>query len=437
MPLMNATGYWDVADYGSTPWYNSGMPDDEVIEDYEAKILRSLAAKVSEIAQRPEQKEKKDLWAKHNRLAPTRPLVICDPENGWNEVITGDMLKCRNRLARHWEMVLRKEIFWGEQLKDDKPIEKNFDINYTYEETDWGIDIRFSQTKEGGSYVWEPGLKDYCDIDRIKFPKISVDFSTTQKTIKTAKDIFGDLLNVRLNGKWWWSNGLTYELVTLRGMEQSMLDMIDNPKFFHELMQILKTGTIEKIRFLEKNGLLTLNNDLYLPPGGFGYTDELPGPHFNGNVLTRHLWNFSESQETVGVSPKMFEEFIFPYQYEIQKLFGLNSYGCCEPLHKRWNVIKEIPRLRKVSVSPWSDKKKMAEYLKDQYCYCLKPSPTPLSLKNIDEERIRYEIRSIFEIIKECRVEVLMQDNHTIGNNPENIIQWVRIVKEEAARIAS
>lgn len=437
MPLMNATGYWDVADYGSTPWYNAGLKEDVPVEEYDKKILRNLAEKVLEIADRPEQKEKRDLWHKHNSIGATRPLIICDPENGWNEVITPDMLLCKNRLARHWEIVLRKEIFWGDILKDDKPIEKNFDINYTFYESDWGIDIEFKQNREGGSYIWEPGLKKSSDIEKLRYPEIIVDYETTDKTMEAARNIFGDLLNIRLIGKWWWGTGLTYDLVTLRGMEQVMMDMVTDPDFIHSVMEILKNGIMSKIDFMEDNGLLSLNNDLYLSPGGFGYTHELPGKDFNGHVTAMDLWGYSESQETVGVSPGMFEEFVIPYQHEIQGRFGLNSYGCCEPLHSRWHVIKNIPRLRKVTVSPWADRQLMADYLGDDYCYCWKPNPAYLAVKEIDQEKIRMDIRSTFEIARGCRVEVLMQDNHTIGNNPDNIINWVRIAKEESERIAS
>ena len=75
------------------------------------------------------------------------------------------------------------------------------------------------------------------------------------------------------------------------------------------------------------------------------------------------MWGFGESQETVGVSPEMFAEFVLPYQLPILERFGLNCYGCCEPLDKRWEYVKQIPRLRRVSVSPWSNRAFMAERL--------------------------------------------------------------------------
>jgi len=431
--LNNATGYWN-GDYGSTPIYSAGTKGDNEILPEEKKILRGLAKKVAEIAGKPIEKEKIELWKNHNLLKSTRPLIFCDPENGWNEIIFEDDLKCQNTLAKNWEMVLLKEIFWGEKMQDDKPVEPKFDIAYTYTESNWGIEEKFHGGTDGGSYVWEPCLKKYSDIDKLRFPKIEIDQETTRLTIELANDVFGDILNVRLIGKWWWSTGMTYQLVLLRGMQQIMVDMINEPKFVHELMQFIMEGTLSRLEFLENNDLLSLNNDLYGGPGGFNHTDELPKKDFKDHVRLEDIWGYAESQETVGVSPGMFEEFVFKYQMSIMERFGLNSYGCCEPLDGRWEIIKNTPKLRKVVVSPWADRKIMADNLTDKYCYVLKPHPADIAIPNIDKKKIRDDLRETFVITKDCRVQVFMSDNHTIGKNPQNVIDWARIAKEEAER---
>jgi hypothetical protein len=144
------------------------------------------------------------------------------------------------------------------------------------------------------------------------------------------------------------------------------------------------------------------------------------------------MWGFAESQETVGVSPEMFAEFVFPYQQPLLERFGLSCYGCCEPLDKRWHIVQQIPNLRRVSVSPWADPPSMAEMLGDRYIYSMKPSPTDLAMGSFDEDRIRAKLREEFRITRDCRVEAIMKDNHTIGNDPQRVIRWVQIAREEA-----
>jgi len=429
-----------VTDQTVASLYRVSFRSEEIqVTPKEREILRTLALRVRELSELPEQEEKRRLWYRHNALERTRPVVFCDPENGWNEIIPPQSLQCEGRLARHWEMWLRKEIFWGESMGDDKVIEPYFDVPYLYEETSWGLEERIIRTEERGSYRWDPPLKDYRDMDKLRFPEIHIDEEASEKLLNLAQEVFGDILIVRRKTIWWWTLGMTWTLVNLRGLEQVMLDMYDHPRELHELMAFLRDGHLRKLDFLEQHNLLSLNNDgTYVGSGGFGYTTELPQRDFDGvHVRTIDMWGFAESQETCYVSPEMFEEFIFPYQYAILERFGLNCYGCCEPLHPRWYVVKRFPRLRRVSVSPWADLRKMAEYLGREYIYSMKPSPSDLAVPRIDEEYIRKKLREALEITKDCCVEVIMKDNHTIGGNPENVIAWCRIAKEEAERVAS
>ena len=85
----------------------------EIPDNREAEVLRGLAGQVAELAARPIESEKRALWYAHNALHTTRPVIFCDPENGWNEIIPEDQLKCAHELSRTWEMALRKEIYWG------------------------------------------------------------------------------------------------------------------------------------------------------------------------------------------------------------------------------------------------------------------------------------------------------------------------------------
>ena len=260
--------------------------------------------------------------------------------------------------------------------------------------------------------------------------------NTTEDAIAIAEDIFGDMLKIRLAGRWWWTLGLTMDLAFLRGLENIMLDMLDSPELIHKLMTILRDGTMKKLNHLEKNGLLSLNTDTYVGSGGFGYTNDLPAKGFNKeHVRTIDMWGFGDSQETGSVSPQMFEEFVFPYQLPLLERFGLNCYGCCEPLDKRWDIVKKIPNLRRVSVSPWSSLEIMAENLKDDYVFSLKPNPAVLAVPAINTETVKKIVADLLDKTKGCVVEIIMKDNHTLGKNPDNIINWVKIVREGIEKV--
>jgi hypothetical protein len=190
---------------------------------------------------------------------------------------------------------------------------------------------------------------------------------------------------------------------------------------------------MNKLDYLEANNLLALNNDgTYVGSGGYGYTDELPQPGFNGKVHCQDMWGFTESQETVGVSPRMYEEFIYPCEKPIMDRFGLTCYGCCEPVDTCWNVVRRHNKLRRVSCSAWTNLEKMAGFLQDDYILSLKPPPSSLAVASPDWKAIRDYLSLAVEVAGGGCLEIIMKDNHTLGNRPENAVEWVRIAKEAA-----
>ncbi len=410
--------------------------EDVFVSPGDREVLVRLAERVAAIAASPRMGEVRRLWHAINGLKPTRPAVFCDPENGWNEIIPAADLACEGDLARTWEMTLRKEIFWGEEMGDDKPVEPFFDVPYTVSPDDWGVRATYRRTSTSGSCVWEGPIKDYrADLKRLHSPQFEIDWETTRGCLALATDIFGSILTVRLKGIWWWSLGLTWPAATLRGLDKVLYDFIEQPDELKELLSIISRGHLDKLDYLEANGLLALNNDgTYVGSGGFGFTDELPQPDFAGRVRCADLWGFTESQETVNVSPAMYEEFVFPYEKPIMDRFGLTCYGCCEPVHGRWHAVRRHHGLRRVSCSPWANLEKMAAYLENKYVLSLKPNPAALATPEIDEAAIRRGLRDALDKTRGCVVEIIMKDNHTLGGRPENAVRWCRIAREEAEK---
>lgn len=418
----------------STSW---AQFDDLSVTAQDRATLRELAKRLAELANSAEMEEKKADWIRHNDLQTSRPMIFCDPELGWCEIIPDESLSCEGDLARDWEMRLRKEIYYAAEMKDDKVITATFPILYCATETDYGLTVVMEKPDQvNGAYHWDAPLKDYdTDFEKLRFPEITVDYIKTERLYNLAQEIFGDILRVYKQGNWWWSLGMTSTLVQLRGLETIMYDMYDYPDELHRLMAFLRDANLARLDFLEKHNLLSLNNDQsYVGSGGFGWTNQLPGKDFNpDHVTTMDMWGFTESQETNMISEDMFAEFVFPYQLEIAKRFGLNCYGCCEPLNGRWNTVKQIPNLRRVSVSPWADLDLMAEMLGKDYVLSYKPNPSALAMPAVNEADIRAGLRHAREVAgkNNCHLEVIMKDNSTLGKDAGRAARWCRIAREE------
>lgn len=400
-------------------------------------ILRDLAGKVREIAELPEMAERKRRWFNLNALRPDRPLVLCIPEGAWTELLPESVLGCEEPLLRRWEWILRSKVYWWEQLRDDNVVGPWFNIPWELTLGDYGVTVNYRQGENRGSYSWDPPLKDLGrDMDRLRFRQPSVDREKTRRHLDLAREIFGDLLPARIRGSIWWTVGLTNEAIALVGLERFMLEMYDQPGQVHRIMAWLRDEHLHMLACCEREGLLTLNNeDDGVGSGGVGYSDELPQSDrpADGPVRLKDLWGLAESQETVGVSPAMFGEFVFPYQMPLLEKFGLNCYGCCEPLHERIEYLLQIPNLRRVSVSPWCDQAVMAEYLGGRAILSRKPNPS-MVCASFDEDRIRKDIADTLNVAGRCALEIIMKDTHTVQNDPSRLTRWIRVALEEVDR---
>ena len=398
------------------------------------EILRGLAGKIRELAEAPKNYEKKQLWYSHNSLDSKRPMVLAFPEGSWGELLPENELKCEDKLARAWEYSLRQRIYTAEVIKDDNAVDSYFNIAWQINRGDFGVSVDKVHGANRGSYVWQPAIRDInAEFHKLKFRNPSVDRKLTHDMVNLAEDIFGDLLSVRIRGTHWWTLGLTIEVIDLIGLENLMLFMYDDPEGLHRLMAWMRDEHLNYIGWMEKEGLLTdMNENDYTGSGGIGYTNELPQKDRVQGMPARlkDLWGFAESQETVGVSPDMFGEFIFPYQLPLLEKFGLNCYGCCEPVDKRLDYILKIPNLRRLSVSPWANENIVAERLGRNYIFSRKPNPALICV-SFNEEEIRKDIRKTLSAAVNTNLEIIMKDTHTVENQPWRIEKWVQIARQE------
>jgi hypothetical protein len=161
------------------------------------------------------------------------------------------------------------------------------------------------------------------------------------------------------------------------------------------------------------------------------YTSALPAKSTPGSARKKDIWFRGMAQMFSTVSPAMFKEFELDYMAPLMAQCALTYYGCCEPLDNRIQLLKTIPNLRKIGVSPWANEEKSAEQIGPNYVYARKPNPAAIS-GTINETALRQEIQKTIDICKRhnCPYEFVLKDISTVGHNPDNLTQWVRIVED-------
>jgi len=403
------------------------------------EIIRNLARRIAELAAEPVHQERRDLWYAQNRLQPLRPVVYCSPEGSWVELLPDSDLQCEDDDARGLERGLRMRIYAAEHFDDDEVCDNELKVGHAVHTTGWGIGPEYTHSDTArGAYVWDAPVKSLADIDNIQTPTATHDPEATQRNLEFYQELLGDILDVRLHSLYWWALGLIDEWTFLRGITQTYLDMSDNPEILHAGMRRLQEGRLAFLDSLESQGILCLNNaNEYVGSGGFGFSDQLPSQGFSGKVRLRDMWGFCEAQTMSEVSPAMHEEFVLEYQLPILERFGLNCYGCCEPLHLKLDMLlSRVPRLRRVSISPWADKRISAEKLQRKAIFSWKPNPAALAAVSFDPEWVRADIRETVDIAREhgCALDIIIKDTHTCNHQPWRFDEWCKIAKEEALR---
>ncbi len=393
-------------------------------------ILRELMKRFAEAAAHERNAELRALWRAHNHLAAPRPLVAVWAEN-WLEVPEVCNLQCQSEAARGLEFRLRQLLWQWHNVPDDKPLEATLSVRKVAHWSDWGLPVlRNQHGGEGDAWGFVPVINTMEDALKLHSPTIEYDEAASLKKLDRVRELFGDILPVRLSGVQEISYHICMQYSDWRGLQNLYTDFYDEPEMLAHIMDKLKEGYQSILRQMEEQELLDLNNDgTYQGTGGLGYTDELPGPGFTGHVRPCDMWGSAEAQELAQVSPRMHREHLFVREAELLRPFGLTEYGCCEPLHDKLDDVLALPGIRKISASPWADIGKYADKVGRKAITSWKPNPAWLS-DGHDEAWVQRQLDEGVRTLKDCAFEVLLEDLRTCSGKPERIGQWVRMVRQ-------
>ena len=411
------------------------------MERSDREILRELAKQYRDVADRPVQAERRRLWSDHFSLKPVRPpvMVSIGMWNKWCMDYFGDAtLTCRAPALREQERAFRMHLF-QQDIGDDTVLEPWVTVHADCGEGWdglWGLRARFiePETKEG-AWQFDPALRDLADADRLQVPHHAVNEAVTQARRRVIEDAIGDILPVIVN-RGPRALGFSADLVTLlcklRGLEQVMMDMYEHPEWLHRVMAFMRDG------ILTNHGEAEAAGDFSLACGinqAMPYCDSLEWPKPDPTTRLRNqLWGFCAAQEMTLVSPAMHDEFILQYQLPIMKHFGLVHYGCCEDLTRKIDMLRQIPNLRSIAVTPVADVAACAEQIKADYAFSWRPNPTDMVCAGFNPALVRRIIADGLAATRGCRVHIHLKDIETVGGDVTRLRRWTELVKGELDR---
>lgn len=402
-------------------------------DSHDIPILRDLAKRYREIADKPIQNERRELWRRHNSLQRTRPLIYVRWLAAWHEAPESQLL-CTDPFFRQHETFLRQMIF-QDTIGDDYIIEPwiNQQASFiTPPNGPWGLRYGHIPTTEpGGSWKFDPPIKDLSDIDRLIQPHHLIDEEQTRRNVNRLREAIGDILTVNVDRAPFyrvWHADISYSLAQLRGLEQMMWDMTQNPDWLHRLLAFLRDGVLTVHEEAERAGdwNLSAHENQAMP-----YALELPDPAANSPSVPRsQLWCFMAAQEFALISPQMHDEFMFRYQFPIAEKFGLVAYGCCEDLTHKIPYLRRLKNLRRIAVTPVANVRQCAERIGQDYVLSWRPNPSQMICCGFDPALIRKVVSEAMEAMRGCHVDITLKDVQTVKGKPENLQRWVQIVRD-------
>jgi hypothetical protein len=361
----------------------------------------------------------------------------------WHEMdVEGELtLRSRNAWARGLEKELRSTIYQWKHMPGDMVVNPWIECPLAIHSTDFGIVedvdiVRTDQANEIVSRHFHVQIKEPEDIEKIQMPRVTHLAKTTAVVHETMTELFRGIIPVRKVGQTHiWFTPWDY-LIRWWGIEEAMVDMIARPDMVHAAYErMVRAWMVELDQFVEQN-LLSLDcANVRIGSGGYGYTSALPGPgHVPGAVTPRDMWGCSNAQILGSVSPEMHWEFAVEHDLPWMRRWGLNYYGCCEALDRKVEILRRIPNLRKVSVSPWNDHRKILAGIGADYVASVKPNPAIFLDSEWDEGAARAALTGVLDLAaaEGVAVELIMKDISTVQRRPERLWAWARMAVEVA-----
>ena len=399
-------------------------------------VIRELAKKYAEIANKPVQEERRKLWSDHNSLKKTRPPVLLT-YGMWNvwcrEIWADEKLKCQDPFFRGYEKIFKMK-FMQDEIGDDSIIEPWITLPATKKgdsENHWGVKIQTTKaTEEGGAFHLDAMIKEWSEVGKLRGLHHKINEADTKIKHEKLYDAVGKIIEIDVTREpvyVGFTGDISTYLASIRGLQQMMLDMYEYPKELHKLLVFMRDAILTNHEEAEKADNFTLTCQHNQQPA---YTNELPRPKPNSKPVKRKdLHTFFGSQEFTLISPEFHYEFLLQYQIPIMEKYGMSHYGCCEDLTKKIEILRKIKNLRTIAVTPVANYRKCAEQIKKDYVCSYRPNPTDMVCTTWDEAKIKRIITDAKDAFKDSIWHIHLKDVETLQGDISRAGKWVKLVK--------
>lgn len=305
----------------------------------ETKDISFVMDGIRELENTEENERRSDLWKPIANTAeaywhgnpreslPCVPFTIEPEHEMWAKILGFDLDEYYSDGRTYLLADLNMKIYRFENFLDGTPIGRTVSMwmGAGFEATLFGMEQQYTKDKD----PWvgrEPILKDHKNLDRIQTPNFydSPPMTKIHEMYDDMKELLDEDFSVIMPE---WCRGPFGLACHLRGMDRIVMDMLDDPPFVHDLMRMTtdarKQWAKQRLDFMR----------VKIQPGSL-YNDEVTVPL---------------------LSPQLYEEFVLPYEVELSKFYGgITYWHSCGNIALLQNLIREIPDLQMIHISPWT-----------------------------------------------------------------------------------
>lgn len=103
---------------------------------------------------------------------------------------------------------------------------------------------------------------------------------------------------------------------------------------------------------------------------------------------------------------------------------------CCEDLTKKIDMLRKVPNLRRIAVTPWADVGKCAQQIQRDNVMSWRPNPSSTIYSDWDPALIRRTVKEATEASMGCNVDITLKDVQTVHGEAWRFKQWVKVVRD-------